>query len=57
MNNLDKRYPRTLSEAFPNDAEHSYAIIATAKRPLYALHWLGYGFICMFIGFIFGRYL
>jgi len=57
MNSLDKRYPRTLSEAFPKDAEHSYAIIATAKRPLYALHWLGYGFVCMFIGFIFGRYL
>jgi hypothetical protein len=57
MNNTTRKYARTLYEAFPNDAEHSYAIIATAKKPMYALHWLTYGAICMFIGFIFGRYL
>jgi hypothetical protein len=57
MSNTTRRYPRTLSEAFPNDAKNFYAIIATAKKPLYALHWLTYGAICMFIGFIVGRYL
>jgi hypothetical protein len=57
MNNTTRRYARTLSEAFPHDADQSYAIYITGKKPMYALHWITYGAICMYIGYVFGRYL
>ena len=57
MNNTTRRYARTLYEAFPNDAEYSYTIFITGKKPMYALHWIVYGVTCMYIGYVFGRYL
>ena len=51
-NNTPRKYPRTLAEAFPNDAKYAYTV-TRHKPPIDVDMWVGV--VCIFaLGFVLG---